>query len=293
MKKLFLALFAFSALFIISACGSSDTIVETKAGKITRDELYEEMKKYYGDAVIERLVEQKLLEDKYKVSKEEVEEELEKIKSNFDSDEDFELALSQYNYESVDQLKEEIRFNLLRQKAATDGIEVTDKKLEEYYNENKDKFVEVEARHILVEDEKKAKEVKEKLDNGAKFEDLVKEYSTDTASAADGGKVGTVTSDSQMVPEFIEATLKLKEGEISEPVKSSFGYHIIKADKRTEKTLKDNRKDIEDRYLQDHAKPYDEVRQKLFKDAKIKVKDKQFKDLFKFDDDKEDKKDDK
>lgn len=296
MKKLFFGIIAFSALSIISACGSSDTIVETKAGNITKDEFYEEMKKYVGDQIIEQLVEKKLLEDKYEVSKEEIEEELEKIKSNFDSDEDFELALTQNGYESVDQFKEDIRFNLLRQKAATDGIKVTDKKLEEYYNENKDKFVEVEARHILVEDEKKAKEVKEKLDNGAKFEDLVKEYSTDTVSAADGGKVGTVTADSQMVREFIEATLKLKEGEISEPVKTSFGYHIILADKRTEKTLKNNRKDIEKRYLQDHAKPYEEVREKLFKEAKIKVKDKQFKDLFKLDDDKDkdkDKKDDK
>lgn len=290
MRKWFFTLVALSALFIISACGSSDTIVETKAGKITKDDLYEEMKKYYGDRVIEQLVEKKLLEDKYKVSKDEIEEELENIKSGFDSEENFELALEQQGYENVDQLKEDIRFYLLRQKAATEGIEVTDKKLEEYYNENKDKFIEVEARHILVEDEKKAKEIKEKLDNGAKFEDLVKEYSTDTATAANGGKVGKVTADSQMVPEFIEATLKLKEGEISEPVKSSYGYHIIKADKRTEKTLKNDRKAIEKRYLQDHAKPYDEVREKLFKEAKIKVKDKQFKDLFKFDD--EDKKDD-
>lgn len=292
MKKWFFTLFAFSALFIISACSFSDTVVETKAGNITKDELYEEMKKYYGDRVIEQLVEKKLLEDKYNVSKKEIEEELENIKSGFDSEEEFELALSQYGYKSVDQLKEDIRLNLLRQKAATDGIKVTDKKLEEYYNENKDKFIEVEARHILVKDEKKAKEIKEKLDNGAKFEDLVKEYSTDTATVANGGKVGKVTADSPMHPEFIEATLKLKEGEISEPVKTESGYHIIKADKRTEKTLKKNRKDIEKRYLQDHAKPYDEVRKKLFKNGKIKVKDKQFKDLFKFDDDK-DKKDDK
>ncbi len=290
MKKWFFTLVALSALFIITACGSSDTIIETKAGNITKDDLYEEMKKYYGDRVIEQLVEKKLLEDKYKVSKDEIEEELENIKEEFNSDEEFELALTQQGYDNVDQLKEDIRFYLLRQKAATDGIEVTDKKLEEFYNENKDKFIEVEARHILVKDEKKAKEIKEKLDNGAKFEDLVKEYSTDTATAANGGKVGKVTADSPMYPEFIEATLKLKEGEISEPVKSESGYHIIKADKRTEKTLKNDRKAIEKRYLQEHAKPYDEVREKLFKEAKIKVKDDQFKDLFKFDD--ENKKDD-
>ena len=112
MKKWFFTLFAFSALLIISACGNSDTVVETKVGNITKDELYEEMKKYYGDRVIEQLVEKKLLEDKYKVSKKEIEEELEKLKSGFKSDEEFELALTQNGYESVDQLKEDIRFNL-------------------------------------------------------------------------------------------------------------------------------------------------------------------------------------
>ncbi len=293
MKKLFLTIAAAMALFGLAACSGGDAVIETDAGSITKDELYNELKTLYGDQVIQHLVEKKLLENKYKVSDKEIEKELEKIKEPFDSEEAFEMALTQSGFDSVDQLKEEIRLRLLRKKATTDGIEVTEEKLKKFYEENPDMFVEVEARHILVEDEKKAKEVKEKLDNGEDFEELVKEYSTDTASVPEGGKVGTVTADSQFVPEFIEATLKLKEGDISGPVQSSFGYHIIKADKRTELTFEDNREEIEEKYLEEHARPYEEVREELFREANIKVKDKQFEELFKFDEKEDEKKEEK
>ncbi len=281
MKKFFITIATSVLLFTLAACGgSNEAVIETGAGNVTKEELYEAMKSQYGDTTVQQLVEKKLLEKKYKVSDEEVAEELEKVKEPFESDEQFEMALAQSGFETEDQLKDEIRFNLLRQKAVTDGIEVTDEKLKEFYEENKDLFVEVEARHILVEDEDKAKEVIAKLDKGEKFEELVKEYSIDTASVPEGGSVGPVTPESQLVPEFIEATLKLKDGEVSKPVQSQHGYHIIKADKRTEKTLKDNRDDVENIYLEQNARPYEEVRNELLKDAKIKVKDKQFKELF-------------
>ncbi|WP_390615702.1 peptidylprolyl isomerase [Siminovitchia fortis] len=76
-------------------------------------------------------------------------------------------------------------------------------------------------------------------------------------------------------------SLGLKEGEISGPVKSSSGFHIIKADKRTEKTLENNREDVKNAYLAQHAKPYDEVLNNLIKNGDVKVQDKQFTDLFK------------
>lgn len=284
MKKLGLAIVTTIALFGLVACGNSNTVVETDSGNVTQEELYDAMKTQHGDAIVQQLVETKLLEEKYKVSDEEVDKELEKVKEPFESDEEFEMALMQSGFESEDQLKEEVRVNLLRQKAMTDGVEVTDEELEKFYDENKGLFAEVEARHILVEEEDKAEEVKEKLDDGADFEELVKEYSTDTGTVPEGGSVGTVTEESQLVPEFIETALKLKEGEISDPVQSSFGYHIIKVDERTEKSLEDNRDEVEEKYLLENARPYEEVRNELFKEANIKVKDKQFEDLFNIED---------
>jgi peptidyl-prolyl cis-trans isomerase C len=91
---------------------------------------------------------------------------------------------------------------------------------------------EVRARHILVETEDEAKAIRTELDKGADFAALAKEKSKDTGAAAEGGDLGYFTKD-QMVPEFADAAFKLEKGAISDPVKSSFGWHIIKVeDKR-------------------------------------------------------------
>jgi len=91
---------------------------------------------------------------------------------------------------------------------------------------------EVKAQHILVEDEAKAKEVAEKLSKGGDFAALAKEFSKDPGSKDNGGDLGYF-SKGQMVPEFEAAAFALEKGKISAPVKSNFGFHIIKLeDKR-------------------------------------------------------------
>ena len=90
---------------------------------------------------------------------------------------------------------------------------------------------EYKVSHILVKTEEEAKSIKAKLDKGADFAALVKEYSLDN-NKEDGGKLGYF-SEGQMVKPFEQATAALKVGEISGPVKTDFGYHIIKLeDKR-------------------------------------------------------------
>jgi len=94
---------------------------------------------------------------------------------------------------------------------------------------------EVHARHILVPTEAEAKEIEDELKKGADFATLAKEKSKDPG-AADGGDLGYFTKD-QMVPEFSEAAFKLEKGQISDPVHTQFGWHIIKVeDKRTKPT---------------------------------------------------------
>ena len=91
---------------------------------------------------------------------------------------------------------------------------------------------EVSARHILVESEDKAKELKEKLKAGGDFVALAKENSKDPGSKEDGGNLGYF-GHGQMVPQFEEVVFKLGKGEVSEPVKTQFGWHLIKIeDKR-------------------------------------------------------------
>jgi peptidyl-prolyl cis-trans isomerase C len=90
---------------------------------------------------------------------------------------------------------------------------------------------EVRARHILVGSEEDAQAIAEQLKKGADFVKLAKDKSTDKGSGANGGELGWFTKD-KMVPEFADAAYKLKKGETSGPVKSAFGYHIIKVEDR-------------------------------------------------------------
>lgn len=90
---------------------------------------------------------------------------------------------------------------------------------------------EVKARHILVASEDEAKKIAADLKKGGDFDKVAKEKSTDKGSGAKGGDLGWFSKD-RMVPEFGEAAFKLKKGETSEPVKSQFGWHIIKLEDR-------------------------------------------------------------
>ena len=111
-----------------------------------------------------------------------------------------------------------------------DSIKVSDDEIKEYYENNKEvvkKPKSYRASHILVEDEKKANDILEKIQDGLSFSDAADKYSTDKASK--GGDLGEFPKGA-MVKEFEDALDKLKEGEISKPVKTQFGYHIIKLD---------------------------------------------------------------
>lgn len=98
-----------------------------------------------------------------------------------------------------------------------------------------DKFAKVKVRHILIADEKKAKEIAEKAKKGENFEELAKQNSEDQSSKEAGGLIADgqyLFKESGLVPEFEDAMFKMKAGDISDPVKSQYGYHIIKVEDR-------------------------------------------------------------
>lgn len=115
---------------------------------------------------------------------------------------------------------------------------VSDAEIKAAYDDNVAKHgdeEEVRARHILVDSEAKAKDIKKKLENGAAFEKLATEQSSDPGSKKQGGDLGYFTQD-KMVPEFAKAAFALKKGEVSDPVKTNFGWHIIKVEDRRKVT---------------------------------------------------------
>ncbi len=125
----------------------------------------------------------------------------------------------------------------LDEKAAS---KVTPSDVKAEYDRRKAKIVdeeEVRASHILVEDEATAKKLLEKLKKGANFDALAKEQSTDKASAVSGGDLGFFTKE-KMVPAFADAAFKLKKDELSAPVKSGFGWHIIKLTDKRKRTMR-------------------------------------------------------
>ena len=134
---------------------------------------------------------------------------------------------------------------------------VTDKMVNAEYDQVADKLKgqkEVKASHILVDTEEKAKEIKKKLNKGSKFEALVKEFSKDEGSKANGGELGYVRK-GQLVPEFESKTFSMKKDEISDPVKTQFGWHIIRV------------LDVRDVKLPSKEEAEREIRGKLSSDA--------------------------
>lgn len=140
---------------------------------------------------------------------------------------------------------------------------VDDAALHKYYDEHKAEYEQIRARHILIRFEgsqvpvkpggkdltdaealAKAQEIEKKLKAGGDFAALATAESDDTASAAVGGDLGAF-GHGRMVASFDEAAFKMKPGEISEPVKSQFGYHIIRVDSIENKTFDDVKGEIE------------------------------------------------
>ncbi len=97
---------------------------------------------------------------------------------------------------------------------------------------------EYRARHILVEKEEDAKKLHAQIKAGSKFDELAKKNSKDTGSAQNGGDLDFAKPDAY-VPEFSKAMIALKKGDVSEPVKSQFGYHIIKLEDTREAKFPD------------------------------------------------------
>ncbi|PAQ14448.1 peptidylprolyl isomerase [Bacillaceae bacterium SAOS 7] len=283
MKKWLLSISLAAGAVGLAGCGASDDVVATtKAGDVTKDELYNAMKqnnKQQMEQTLQSLVYEKVLSEKYSVSDKELDQELKKAKEQLGDQ--YEMFLTQYGIDEKG-FKELIKSELLRKKAATADIKVSDKELKEYY----DKWeAPVEVSHILVEDEKKAKEIKAQLDKGEKFDKLAEEHSMDPGSAANGGSLGLVDNQGrqQFVPEFVEALSKLKVDQISEPVKSEFGYHIIKiTDKKEKKSFEDMKAELTDELKASKVDPA-KLQEKLDKEIKaadVKVKDTDLKGAF-------------
>ncbi|HHY80872.1 MAG TPA: foldase [Thermoanaerobacter sp.] len=249
-KKFIVSILVLSLVFalILSACNTNtsskkadDNVVARVNGEaITKDELYDALVQENGKTVLNSLIANKIVELEAKkqnitVSEEDVQKEVDKLAEQYGGEEAFTQFLDMYGY-SLDGIKDNIKMNLYVKKLLEPTIKIEESEIKSYFDENKASFdtpEQVKASHILVGSEEKAKEVKQKLQDGEDFAELAKTYSTDTSNNQQGGELGYF-SKGQMAPEFEAAAFSLKVGEISDPVKTEFGYHIIKVEDKKE-----------------------------------------------------------
>lgn len=188
--------------------------------------------------LLDELISQQLMNDEakkqnIKVTDAEIENNLKMLKAGYSDEKQFEAALKTAGY-TLDTLKDQIKWQLLSTKLLEKLVpasSVNDREAKAYYDANKSSYKVTAAKrvsHILFasDDEDSAKKVLAELQNGADFAAMAKKYSTDTASARNGGDLGWPTQ--AYVQEFQDAVDKLKKGEMSGLVKSAYGWHIIK-----------------------------------------------------------------
>lgn len=266
---------ALAICLLVTGCGNNaelkdnNTVVKTDEGKITADQLYESLRDKYGISVLIDMIDHQLFDEKYETDETEEETinaQIEQMKSQYNNDEEaFQAAITQYlGVEDEDELRDMLSLEYKRNLAIEEHVQdsITDDEIEKYYDD--EVIGDIKVRHILISPEttddmsteeqteaeekakKEAEDLIKKLDDGADFEELAKEYSDDTGSASDGGLIDYFNKDDNMDEAFLNASIDLEEGKYTEePVQSSFGYHIIlKLDQKKKPKLNKVKNDI-------------------------------------------------
>jgi foldase protein PrsA len=273
MNKIILTTATILASLTIAGC-ADNTVASSTAGKISQDELYEAMKTNVGSTTLQQLIIKDVLTEKYgeTVTDKKVNAEYKEQEESYGGADVFKNVLASSGFTDA-AYKDTIRLNLLIEQAVKENSKFADKEVKAAYEAYTPPMT---VAHILVEDEAKAKELITELGDGADFATLAKENSTDTNTAEKGGELTFSTG--EMVPEFEEAASKLDEGEITtEPVKSEYGYHIIKMENKAKKgSLKEERKTIEEQLLQDKladSATVQSILSEIIQDANVTITD--------------------
>ena len=252
MKKYFLATAAVVTTLFLGACSNKNEIgmsvpngnekfITSDVGDITKQQVFDKMVTKAGLGALLDLVDFDVLSQQYEIDEAEVDKIIAQYK---EKNANFEEFLTAQGFKDEAELRQYIELNLYRQKVADEISVVTDEELEKAY----ERAYEIGARHILVSDEKTAKEIIKKLDEAedkeATFQELAKEYGTD-GTKDKGGDLGTF-GQGAMISDFEDAAYALEVGTYTtEPVKTQFGYHVIY------------------KYSEGEKKPFEEVKEEL------------------------------
>ena len=276
-----------------------EVAIKINGENITADDLYDKLREKYAKYLIIGEIDKTIFNEIYKNDKdieEQVKNQYEYYESQYSQNgQSFEDVLKEYGYENTDEFKDELKLSFQRNKAVDDYLKenITAKEIQKYYDEEYN--AEISAKHILIsvtddvseeEAEKKAKDIIKKLDDGADFSELAKENSDDSGSAAKGGDLGYFGK-GEMVSEFEDAAYALNIDEYTkEPVKTTYGYHIIlKTGEKAKKELKDAKEEIKEKLVEkkkeEDTKISEKTLDKIRKNYGLKFKDSKLKSLYK------------
>ncbi|MDS0980035.1 peptidylprolyl isomerase [Staphylococcus hominis] len=232
-----------AGVLLLGGCSSDstdskdNTLISSKAGNVTVKDVMDKIGKDQIASTSFSIELNKILADKYKdkVDTKRIDDDIKKEEKQYGGKDQFESMLKQQGM-TLDDYKEQKRLSAYQKQLLNDKIKVSDKEIKDDTKK---------ASHILIKvksdsdkeglSDKKAKAKAEKIQkevekNPNKFDELAKKESMDSASAKKGGSLGYVIK-GQMVDKFDKTLFKLKEGQISDIVKTEYGYHIIKANK--------------------------------------------------------------
>ncbi|WKA54290.1 peptidylprolyl isomerase [Planococcus shixiaomingii] len=244
-----------AAIFLLTGSIQKEAIASVNNSDIDKEALYERMLASSGAATLDlmiadEIVKQEAEKAEIEVTPKEIDAEMKKYEEQFGGAEALQSILEKSGV-TVDQLESEMETYLLIEKLIGPDVEITDEQIKAYFEENKESFAQpeqVEASHILVASKEEADEVAKKLKDGESFATLAADHSIDTATAGNGGELGSFAA-GEMAAEFEKAAFAMKVDEISKPVETEFGFHIIKVTGKTEAAeanLEDSKEQIKE-----------------------------------------------
>lgn len=214
---------------------------------ISYQEFVDEMIKRYGAQLLTETIEREAVYFEanrmaVEVNDREIDKEIEKYRHNFiDDGRDFEAVLLNDYGITLEQLREDVKYNLLLEKLATIDVRISDTEMERYYEENQQFFKEPEKiriRRILMSDLEEINKAYNELREGASFAGLAMELSQDRLTAANGGDLGYINVDSIFVDyEILDVAMRLEPGQYSQPFESYDGWNIILVEDRVEESI--------------------------------------------------------
>ena len=272
----------------LAGCSSGGTkYISSKAGDVTEKDIVESIGANQLSKAATSMMIQKVLLDKYKnkINEKVIDEQLKKAQEQYGGKDKFEQILKQQGF-TLDKYKDGLKVKAAQTLMINEYAGITEDKIKESYEKNKHQY---HLAHILIsvksnsnpnglsdeEAKKKAEEVLKKVKDGGDFASLAKEYSNDTENASSGGDLGWSSKENtKFVSEFSNAAYSLNKDQVSDVVKTPFGYHIIKVLDTKDSSYDELKTSLEERAAEQAVKSDNTIvskaLKKLFEEYNVK-----------------------